>query len=93
MSPSKPSNTDDGAPVLAGIEVPSSRSTAGPTAVILPFRSRTAAASWDLEDEGPDDCFESIGTLAVHLVGNFTRPSILVWSAPEDGEEEHPREL
>lgn len=61
----------------------------GRSAIILPFRSRTAAASWDLEEEADDDCWESVGLHAVRIVGNFDRPRIHVeMSAPESPWEE-----
>lgn len=90
MSPSKPSNTDEETGALAGVPVPSSRSTAGPTAVILPFRKAMPAAFAGFEDEQADlDCWEPIGLLAVRVTGQFAKPRIHVeMSAPEDRWEE-----
>lgn len=69
---------DDGAEILAGTEAPSSPGRrAGHTAEIIPFPSLTAAADWLGESEDAD-CWESIGVLAVKLVGNFTLPKLLV---------------
>lgn len=82
MSPSKPSNSDRDAALLAGDVAPLSRSAWADTANVIPFRPRTAALSW--ADEEADDPFESIGLLAVRIVGNFDRPRIHVeMSAPE----------
>lgn len=71
---------DDGEKAsLAGVAASPSRSTAGPTAVIIPFPSLTAAADWFGEDAGElDEDVFPLGSLAVKLVGNFNLPRLLV---------------
>ena len=81
---------DGDASLLAGDVASPSRSTAGPTAQIISFPVPSAAASWDLgESELEEDVFP-LGSLACRLVGQFERPRILVWSAPEGPREEEP---
>lgn len=63
----------------------------GRSAVILSFPALpSAAASEWAGGEETDDTWLPVGLLAVRLVGRFQRPRILVWSAPESGDEEHP---
>jgi hypothetical protein len=59
---------------LAGVAASPSRSTAGPTAEIIPFPT-LSPPPWAGEDEDAD-CWESVGILAVKIVGNFTLPRI-----------------
>jgi hypothetical protein len=80
---------DEGTAALAGALVPSSRSAWAETSNVIPFTPRSAAASPWVEDEDAD-CFEMIGVLACRLVGSFDLPRILVWSAPEDREDNPP---
>lgn len=68
---------DDGVSVLAGIDPPSSLRSDWADNVIQ-FIPRNAAAEWDDEAGEFDDTFESIGSLAVRLVGNFSLPRLLV---------------
>ena len=77
-------------PDLAGSDEVSPFAASPRDCVIIPFPVPSAAASWDLGESELDEDVFPLGSLAVRLVGNFTRPSILVWSAPESGEEEHP---
>jgi hypothetical protein len=68
---------DDGAEILAGTEAPSSPARrAGLTAEIIPFPS-LLPPPWAGDDEDAD-CWESVGVLAVKLVGNFNLPKLLV---------------
>lgn len=63
----------------------SSRSAAGRAVIQFPFQARTAAASMALEDASdPVEGFESIGSLAVRIVGQFKLPRISCRSAMED---------
>lgn len=89
MSPSKPSNTDEETAALPGASVPSSRSTAGPTAKVIPFRRTTPAAARGFagEDEA-DHCWEPIGLVAVRVVGNFDYPRLHVEMSATEGPEE-----
>ena len=60
------------------------------SAEILFFPVRSAAAYADLEDATElDDSWESVGSVAVRLVGNFGLPRILVWGGGE-GREDSP---
>lgn len=82
---------DEEAVALAGVSESSSRSTAGPTAEIIPFPApQTAAMEWAWEEEAGefDDTFESIGSLAVRLVASWQLPRLVVFVAadPEGGE-------
>ena len=81
---------DEEAVALAGVSESSSRSTAGPTAEILTFPSRTAAApdAWEIEASSLDEDVFQIGELAVRLVGSFDLPRLVVFVAadPEGGE-------
>lgn len=61
---------------LAGVAASPSRSTAGPTAIIIPFPTLTPP-HWAGEDEDAD-CWESVGILAVRLLGTFQFPRLLV---------------
>ena len=49
---------------------------------IIPFPT-PLPPPWAGEDEDAG-CWESLGVLAVRIVGQFDRPRILVWSSPED---------
>ncbi len=60
---------------LAGVAASPSRSTAGPTAVIIPFPDVAAASFWEDAGELDEDVFP-LGSLAVKLVGNFKLPRI-----------------
>lgn len=77
---------------LAGAEVSPLGPPSGRSADILPFKPRVAAASVWLE-EGSEDQWEDLGTLAVSLVADWQLPRLLVFSAPDAGEEEQHREL
>lgn len=61
---------------LAGVAASPSRSTAGPTAEIIPFPT-LSPPPWAGDDEDAD-CWESVGILAVRLLGNFLLPKLLV---------------
>lgn len=65
----------------------SSRSAAGRAVIQFPFQKPSvAAASMALEDAmEPDDCFESLGSIAVRLVADWSLPRISCW---RQGEEE-----
>lgn len=67
---------DEDTGALAGVSVPSSRSAWADN--VIQFIPRNAAAEWDDEAGEFDDTFESIGSLAVRLVGNFSLPRLLV---------------
>lgn len=82
---------DEGAAAFhaEGELAPSSRRPAGEargTVVIqFPFQGPVAAASMALEDASdPVDGFESIGSLAVRIVGQFKLPRISCRSAMEE---------
>ena len=68
--------------------VPASPVPAASGALIIPFPALTPPP-WAGEEEDAG-CWESIGVLSVRLVGQFERPRILVWSAPEGPREEEP---
>lgn len=59
----------------------SSRSAAGRAVIQFPFQGPVAAASMALEDASSLDTFESLGELAVRIVGQFDLPRINCWSA------------
>jgi hypothetical protein len=61
---------------LAGVAASPSRSTAGPTAEIIPFPT-LSPPPWAGDDEDAD-CWESVGILAVKIVGNFALPRLRV---------------
>lgn len=67
---------DRDAALLAGDVAPLSRSAWADN--VIQFIPRNAAAEWDDEAGEFDDTFESIGSLAVRLVGNFLLPRLLV---------------
>jgi|UniRef100_A0A6H1Z9V0 hypothetical protein len=75
---------EDGA--LAGVSTSSSRSAWADTSNVIPFKPRVAAASVWLE-EGSEDQWEDLGTLAVSLVADWSLPRLLVFSAPESWED------
>ena len=60
----------------------------GRSAKLIPFPA-PLPPPWAGEDEDAG-CWESIGVLAVRMVADFKRPRILVWSAPDAGEDQHP---
>lgn len=66
---------DDGVSVLAGIDPPSSlRSAWADNVISFPTLS---PPPWAGEDEDAD-CWESVGILAVRLLGTFQFPKLLV---------------
>ena len=70
--------------------VPASPVPAASGALIIPFPAQSSAAASDWGWDGEDADFVPIGVLACRLVGQFERPRILVWSAPEGPREEEP---
>ena len=62
----------------------------GRSATVISFPVPSAAASWDLGESELDEDVFPLGSLACRLVGQFERPRILVWSAPEGPREEDP---
>ena len=71
---------EDGEAVsLAGVSAsPSAQaSAAGSTVIQFPFQA-VSAALVGLDATEPDDCFESLGSVAVRLVGQWKLPRLLV---------------
>lgn len=58
---------------------PSSAQPRRGDAQILEFQKPTAAASLALEEATSPSTFESVGEVAVRLIGRFDRPSIKCW--------------
>lgn len=64
----------------------SSRSAAGRAVIQFPFQARTAAASMALEDaiETEEDSFQSLGSIAIKLVGAWSLPRLVCWRQGEE---------
>lgn len=74
-------NKDDEAVSLAGVAASSFSGPAAREAVIIQFQKPiVAAASMALEDAmEPDDCFESLGSIAVRIVAAWKLPKLTCW--------------
>ncbi len=80
---------EEGPIFLPGSTDPSSLSAAlAGTVIPFPFQARSAAASLALEDaiETEEDSFQSLGSIAIRLVGAWSLPRISCWRAPEENE-------
>lgn len=76
-------NKDDEAVSLAGVSASSPARRSGQTVIQFPFQSPVAAASMALEDAmEPDDCFESLGSIAVRIVAAWKLPRVFCRSMP-----------
>lgn len=81
----KPGSTEDPA---GSHEADPAGPPSGRSAVILSFPARSSAAAsegWEGEDA---DCWESVGVLAVRILGNFDRPFVHCEVQAGDREEE-----
>jgi len=85
----KHSDRDEGAAAFhaGGQLAPSSQSAASAGLVIqFPFQAVTAALV-GLDATEPDDCFESLGSVAVRLCGQWSLPRVRVVMAATGREE------
>jgi hypothetical protein len=67
---------DDGTSVLPGIKIPSSSVRRSGQPVILVFSQRPAARFAEADAMEPDEGFESLGSIAVRLVSEWSRPKM-----------------
>ncbi|MEK1908195.1 MAG: hypothetical protein AAAB13_20675 [Pseudomonas sp.] len=77
---------EDGEAVsLAGVSAsPSAQASAAGSSVIkFPFQANSAAALLALESATSPDTFESLGDVAVRLVGSWSLPKLVCWSQRE----------
>jgi hypothetical protein len=76
--------------VLAGSPASPSGPPLGPTVIPFPLPCRTAALAWEEEAGELDEDVFDLGSLAVRLVGNFSKPRLLVFAQAPGWEEEEP---
>jgi hypothetical protein len=84
-------NKNDEAEFLAGSPASSSARRAGQTVIQFPFQGPVAAASMALEDaiETEEDSFQSLGSIAIRLVGQWSLPKLTCWRQGEEPAASH----
>ena len=73
---------------LAGYPVSASGPPLGPTVIPFPLPCRTAALAWEEEAGELDENVFDLGSLAARIVGNFSKPRLLVFAQAPGREEE-----